>query len=349
MTKQTRRKPRTRGARIRRALGWTVLALVVVGGGLGYWAYTHLADNLSTVDINQALGKDRPKDVDDGARNILILGSDSRSGANKDLAGGDTGGTARSDTAMVVHLPQGRKRATAVSIPRDTLVSRPACTTASGSALPAADRVMFNSVYTSGGPACVVKTVESMSGVRMDHYVELDFTGFKGLVDALGGVPVTLDRPIHDKESGLDLSAGTHRLDGTNALAFVRTRHGIGDGSDLGRIGLQQKFILALLSELKHQNVLGNPAKLYKTANAATKALTTDSELGSLPKLADFARSLKGLDTSTMETVMLPVDYDTTDPNRVVAAEPQARDLWKALREDRPIPAGSKRSPAHGG
>ncbi|WP_438488277.1 LCP family protein [Streptomyces sp. S186] len=349
MTKHTRRKPRTRGARIRRALGWTVLTLVVAAGGLGYWAYTHLDNNLSTVDINQALGKDRPKDVDDGARNILILGSDSRSGANKDLAGGDTGGTARSDTAMVVHIPQGRKQATAVSIPRDTLVSRPGCTTASGSSLPAADRVMFNSVYTSGGPACVVKTVESMSGVRMDHYVELDFAGFKGLVDALGGVPVTLDRPIHDKESGLDLSAGTHRLDGTRALAFVRTRHGIGDGSDLGRIGLQQKFILALLSETKRQNVLGNPAKLYNIANAATKALTTDSELGSLTKLASFAGSLKGLDTSKMETVMLPVDYDTTDPNRVVAAQPQARELWTALREDRPVPAGSKKSPAHGG
>ncbi|MFB7629885.1 LCP family protein [Streptomyces sp. NPDC056149] len=348
MTKDTRRKARSRGARIRRALGWTVLVLVVAAGGLGYWGYRHLDNNLTTVDINQALGKERPKDVDRGARNILVLGSDSRSGANGDLAGGDTGDTARSDTAMVVHLPQGRRKATAVSIPRDTLVSRPECTTASGTPLPAAHRVMFNSVYTSGGPACVVKTVEAMSGVRMDHYVELDFAGFKGLVDAVGGVPVTIDRPIHDKESGLDLSAGTHRLDGTRALAFVRTRHGIGDGSDLGRIGLQQKFILALLSEVKRQNVLGNPTKLYKTANAATKALTTDSELGSLPKLAAFAKSLNDLDPSSMDTLMLPVNYDTADPNRVVAAEPRARELWDALRADRPVPAESKKSPAHG-
>jgi LCP family protein required for cell wall assembly len=208
---------------------------------------------------------------------------------------------------------------------------------------------MFNSVYSLAGPACVVKTVEQMSGVRLDHFVEIDFAGFKGLVDAIGGVDVTVDQDIHDKSSGLDLTAGEHRLDGTQSLQFVRTRHGIGDGSDLGRIGLQQQFMIALLSEIKKQDLLGSPTKTYKIANSLTKSLTTDSGLASLTKLAEFARSMNGIDPATMETIMLPVKYDTQDPNRVVAAQPNADRLWEALRKDQEIPASAKKSPARGG
>jgi LCP family protein required for cell wall assembly len=236
-----------------------------------------------------------------------------------------------------------------VSIPRDTLVTRPECTAKDGSALPSKKRVMFNSVYSLAGPACVVKTVELMSGVRMDHFVEVDFAGFKGLVDAIGGVTVTVDQDIHDKSSGLDLTAGTHKLDGTRSLQFVRTRHGIGDGSDLGRIGLQQQFLIALLSEIKKQDLLGSPTKAYKIADNLTESLTTDSGLASLTKLAEFGRSMNGIDPSTMETIMLPVRYDTQDPNRVVAAQPQAGQLWQALRKDQQIPESAKKSPATGG
>jgi LCP family protein required for cell wall assembly len=227
-------------------------------------------------------------------------------------------------------------------------VTRPECTK-NGSVLPAAERVMFNSVYTSAGPACVIKTVEKMSGVRIDHYMEIDFSGFKDLVDAIGGVTVEVDEPIHDKASGLDLAAGSHKLDGTESLAFVRTRHGIGDGSDLGRIGLQQQFMLALLNEVKSQDLLGSPAKSYTIADSLTKSLTTDSGLDSLTKLAEFARSMQGVDPASMETIMLPVRYDPVDPNRVVAADPQAAQLWAAIRDDAEIPASAKKSPATGG
>ncbi len=194
-----------------------------------------------------------------------------------------------------------------------------------------------------------MKTVEQMSGVRMDHYVEVDFAGFKDLVDAIGGVTVTVDQDIHDTSSGLDLKAGTHRLNGTQSLEFVRTRHGIGDGSDLGRIGLQQKFMLALLTEIQKQDLLGSPVKAYKIADQLTATLTTDSALASLPKLAEFGRSLNGVNPSTMETIMLPVAYDKVDPNRVIAAEPQADTLWKAVRSDATIPESAKKSPATGG
>ena len=326
----------------------SLLVLVLAGGGAAYWLYSGIDGNIKGVDIDKAIGDDRPEKLPTSGQNVLILGSDSRAGANAKLNTGNVSG-ARSDTALVMHIPEGRKKAVAVSIPRDTLVTRPKCTKANGSSVASAKRVMFNSIYSQVGPACVVKTVEQMSGVRMDHYVEVDFAGFKNLVDAIGGVTITVDQDIHDTSSGLDLTKGTHKLNGTQSLQFVRTRHGIGDGSDLGRIGLQQQFMLALLTEIQKQDLLGSPVKAYKIADQLTAALTTDSELASLTKLAEFGRSLNGVNPSTMETIMLPVAYDKVDPNRVVAAEPQASTLWKAVRSDSTIPESAKKSPATGG
>ncbi|MEU0969785.1 LCP family protein [Streptomyces sp. NPDC005917] len=343
-----RKRERTGGRRRGRWILLALAVLVVAGAGTGYWLYSGIDGNIKGVDIDRAIGDDRPEKLPTSGQNILILGSDSRAGANAKLNTGKVSG-ARSDTALVMHIPEGRKKAVAVSVPRDTLVTRPQCTTASGSRVASAKGVMFNSIYSQVGPACVVKTVEQMSGVRMDHYVEVDFAGFKDLVDAIGGVTVTVGQDIHDSSSGLDLAKGTHKLDGTESLQFVRTRHGIGDGSDLGRIGLQQQFMLALLTEIQRQDLLGSPVKAYKIADKLTAALTTDSALASLSKLAEFGRSLNGVNPSTMETIMLPVAYDKADPNRVVAAEPQASTLWKAIRADATIPDSAKKSPATGG
>ncbi|MFI2779405.1 LCP family protein [Streptomyces sp. ALB3] len=348
---RSRRAPRPprrrRGLKI--ALG-VLLVLLLAGGGTAYWMYQDLEGNIKGVDIDRTLGEDRPEKLPTTGQNLLVLGSDSRAGAeNKELGGGGGVSGARSDTALVVHIPEGRTEAVAVSIPRDTLVTRPECVGSDGSRTAGAERVMFNSVYAQLGPACVVKTVEKMSGVRIDHYLEINFAGFKDLVDAIGGVTVKVEEPVKDKASGLDLTAGTHKLNGTESLAYVRTRHGVGDGSDLGRIGLQQQFLLALLTEIKSQDLLGSPATTYKIAKSATKSLTTDEGLASLTSLSEFARSMNGVDPSSMETIMLPVAYDKQDPNRVVAAEPQAGDLWKAIRADGTIPESAKKSPAAGG
>ncbi|GGW56060.1 LCP family protein [Streptomyces xantholiticus] len=345
--KRRRSAPRKRRRGLKITLG-VALVLLLAAGGTAYWLYSSLDGNIKGVDLDKAIGDDRPQKLPTSGQNLLVLGSDSRAGGNGGLAGGDVSG-ARSDTALMIHIPEGRSSATAVSIPRDTLVARPECVKSDGSALPPKERVMFNSVYSLAGPACVVKTVEKMSGVRMDHYLEIDFAGFKELVDAIGGVTVNVDEPIRDTESGLDLTTGSHKLNGTESLAFVRTRHGIGDGSDLGRIGLQQQFMMALLSEVKSQDLLGSPTKSYKIADSLTQSLTTDSGLDSLTKLAEFARSMDGVDPASMETIMLPVAYDKIDPNRVVAAEPQATELWKAIRNDAEIPESAKKSPATGG
>ncbi|MGW9024313.1 LCP family protein [Streptomyces sp. NPDC055722] len=346
--KGRRRKPRGKGRRALLVTAWTAAGIVVLGGtGLGY-VYFKLNGNIKSVDINQALGTDRPTKVDNGSENILVLGSDSRSGSNKKLGGGTDDGSARSDTAMIVHLYKGHKRASVVSIPRDTLVDRPRCTGTNGTAYPAASAVMFNSAYSTGGAACAVKTVESLTGIRMDHYVEVDFSGFQKLIDDLGGVQVTTTKNIDDKNSHLDLQAGTHTLDGQQALGLVRTRHGVGDGSDLGRIQLQQAFIKALVEQVDHIGVLSSPTRLLDLADTATKSITTDSDLASVKALASFADGLKGIGSSHMNMVTTPVEYDPSDPNRVLVEKSKAKLVWDALKNDKPIPASATKGTATG-
>ncbi|WP_405777473.1 LCP family protein [Streptomyces sp. NBC_01538] len=345
---QVGRQVGRRSSRWLKAVGFTLagtLVLAVMGAGYAYW---HLNDNIKSVDIDNALGDNRPAKtrslpspnpsasaatpLPSEALNILVLGSDSRSGKrNKTLGGGNSEG-ARSDTAMVVHLDAGRTKATIVSIPRDTLVRRPSCPLSDGHSTAEVSGVMFNTAYSVGGPVCAVKTVESMTNVRMDHYLEVDFAGFADLVNALGGVTVTTDEDIHDDDSHLDLTAGEHHLDGTKALALARTRHGIGDGSDLGRIGLQQKLVKALLRQISSTNLLTSPAKLYKVADVATAGLTTDTGLNSLSKLMSLGQSLQGLSEDELTTVMMPVVPAASDANRVVAEEPEAANLWATLK-----------------
>ncbi|SDN66292.1 transcriptional attenuator, LytR family [Streptomyces sp. cf386] len=345
--KGRRRKPRDKRKGLM-VMAWTAAGIVVLGGtGAGY-LYFKLNGNIKSVDIDQALGTDRPEKVDNGSENILVLGSDTRSGNNKKVGGGTDDGSARSDTAMVVHVYEGHKKASVVSIPRDTLVDRPKCTDANGTTHDAASGVMFNEAYGTGGAACAVKTVESLSGIRMDHYLEVDFSGFQKLIDELGGVEVTTTKNINDPDSHLNLKAGTHQLTGKQALGLVRTRHGVGDGSDLGRIQLQQAFIKALINQVKDINLFGNPKRLYDLANTATKTVTTDSDLGSVNKLMSFAGGLKGISSKNMNMVTMPVRYDPADLNRVLVAKTKAQLVWDALKNDKAIPKAATEGTATG-
>ncbi|MFF2464430.1 LCP family protein [Streptomyces mirabilis] len=346
--KGSRRKPRSTRSKALLITAWTAAGIVVLGGAGAGYLYFKLNGNIKTVDINQALGTDRPLKVDNGSENILVLGSDTRSGSNKKLGGGTDDGSARSDTAMIVHIYEGHKKASVVSIPRDTLVPRPSCTDAKGVTHATATGVMFNSAYSTGGAACAVKTVESMSGIRMDHYIEVDFSGFQKLIDDLDGVRVTTTKNIKDPDSHLNLTAGTHTLDGQQALGLVRTRHGVGDGSDLGRIQLQQAFIKALVNQVKHIGVLSSPTKLYDLADTATKTVTTDSDLGTVKNLASFANGLKGISSSNMNMVTMPVQYDSADANRVLVDKAKAQLVWTALKNDRAIPKAATKGTATG-
>ncbi len=320
------------------------LAGVLLVSGVGITAlWVKLDGNISQIDIDSALGPDRPEDSPNGSMDLLVLGSDSRAGTNG-AYGSEPG--ARADTAMVVHLDAGRDTATVVSIPRDTLVSRPACDRTGGGTAPAQARSMFNESYTVGGPACTVKTVEEMTGLRMDHYLEVDFTGFSRLIDTLGGVEITTTEAIDDRDSKLDLPAGTHTLDGEQALALVRTRKAVGDGSDLSRIQLQHTFLQALADQVSGLGLVTDPKRLYDLADTATSTVTTDKDLASVSELAGLARTLQGIDTDRIRMTTLPVTYDPADPNRVVPMETQSRAVWDALRHDRPVPESALRGSA---
>ncbi|MFC8424328.1 LCP family protein [Streptomyces sp. NPDC057236] len=332
---------RGKGRRGLKAAAWAAAGVVALGGtGAGY-VYFELNGNIESLDIDRALGADRPEEAGDGSENILVLGSDTRSGGNEELGGGTDDGSARSDTAMIVHVHEGHRRASVVSVPRDTVVDRPGCTDTDGGTHPAASGVMFNSAYATGGAACAVKTVESITGLRMDHYLEVDFTGFRKIVDELGGVEVTTGEDIEDPDSHLDLKAGTHRLDGEQALGLVRTRHGVGDGSDLGRIRLQQAFVKALVRQIGEVGVLTGPKKLYDLADTATEAVTTDSDLGSVNALMSFASGLRNITPDGLHMVTMPVTYDPANANRVLIEKAKARQVWNALENDEPIPGSA--------
>ncbi|KAB8164532.1 LytR family transcriptional regulator [Streptomyces sp. 3MP-14] len=325
----------------------TTLALALLLGVGGTVLYLKLDGNISHIDIEGALGEDRPEDSDNGSLDLLVLGSDTRSGQNGGYGGDDPDGEARSDTAMIVHVNEEHDAATVVSIPRDTMVPRPECERIDGGGTaPAADRTMFNEAYGIGGPVCAVKTVEALTGLRMDHYLEVDFAGFAELVDTLGGVEVTTTQPIEDSDSHLRLAAGTHTLSGRESLALVRTRKAVGDGSDLSRIQLQHSFLQALMGQIDGVDLFGDPRRLYDLADTATSALTTDSDLASVSKLVSLARTLRDVKPDAIQMVTLPVGYDPEDPNRVAPLREQSRQVWAALRDDRPVPRSAIRDSA---
>lgn len=330
------RRPRSRR---RKALLITVcvlVAVVLLGGAGITFVYFKLNGNISSIDVDARIGpRNRPADLPNGSMDVLVLGSDSRAGKNSEYG---RGGGARSDTAMIVHIYEDRKRASVVSIPRDTLVDRPACPKNGGGTAPPAKRSMFNEAYSVGGPACSVKTVEAMTGIRMDHFIEIDFTGFKNIIDELGGVEITTKKAIDDPDSHLKLEPGTHTLDGEQSLGLVRTRKGIGDGSDLGRIHLQQAFVRALVKQVEEINLLTSWPQLYRIADTATKSVTTDDDMASVGELTSLARSLSEIDSEDLRMVTLPVTFDPADPNRVVPMERNADRVWQALKEDKPIP-----------
>jgi len=319
------------------ALTGGVLALLMLATGTLAWlAYRKLDGNIETDRVTGTLldrASDRPVRGDGQAENILLIGSDDRSGANG--AYGGSGGQ-RSDTAILLHLAADRRHATAVSIPRDAMVSVPACE------LPDGTRsrqvfTQFNLAFETGGPACTIRTVEKLSGIRIDHHLILDFTGFKKMVDAVGGVEVCVPRAIHDRDAKLDLSAGRQTLHGEQALGYVRVRESLGDGSDTQRMGRQQQFLASLLRKVQSQGVLLNPAKLWPLLDAATSAVRADQGLSSLGSLYDLAQELRGMSPENVAFLTTPRRPYRFNRNRDEFVQPQTDLLFAALRADRPV------------
>ncbi|MFH8436698.1 LCP family protein [Streptomyces sp. NPDC018007] len=329
-------------ARRRRWLRRTALAasfLVLVAAGVGWWMYKKLDGNITT-DTSaaaelKAYEEERPTPVVMDARNILLIGSDSRAGENREY-GRDDGGSQRSDTTILLHLAADRKSATAVSLPRDLMVEVPSCRTADDEK--SRERfAQFNSAFETGGTACTIRTVERMTGIRIDHHMVVDFNGFKDMVDAVDGVEICLKKPIDDKDAHLELPAGRQTLDGEEALGYVRARKSLGNGSDTERMERQQQFLGALVNKMQSNGVLLNPTRLYPVLDAATKSLTTDPGLDSLRDLYDLVRGMRDVPTDQVQFLTVPRQPYRQDPNRDELVEPDAGELFRQLREDKPV------------
>lgn len=307
--------------------------LVILLGGAGVYAYRHLEGNIGKAQVDNIIGKDRPKKVATAALNVLVMGSDTRKGKGNNDVGGNTPGL--SDTTILLHLSADRKSAYGISIPRDAMVQRPTCKTKSGGMDPGG-LTQFNAAFAIGGAACTIKTVESITNVRIDHYVIVDFNGFKQMVDALGGVQVCVPVAVNDTEGNIHLPAGTYNVTGQQALNYVRVRHNISPNGDIGRMKRQQVFIAAMIKKAVSAGTLANPIKLYNFLNAATQSLTTDPEFAHLKELANLGRSLQNIGLDNVTFITAPWQPYAPDPNRVELA-PSAEGLWTNVRNDQPL------------
>ncbi|RFS86396.1 LytR family transcriptional regulator [Actinomadura spongiicola] len=325
-----------------RILGWVCIGLsaVMVAGSLtAYGLYRRAFGNIAHEDVNAQLGPNRPKKLN-SAMNILLLGSDTREGANAKYGRRLKNEPPRSDTMILLHLSPGGGQAMGISFPRDLMVRMPSCKSRDGGVVPAQSRAQINSAFTAGGAACVIKTIESISNIRVDHFMQVDFNGFKAITNAVGGVPVCLPKAVNDPQSKLRLGKGRHNIKGETALAYVRVRHGLGDGSDLDRIKRQQKFMGALANKAMSAGVLSNPKKALDLMNAVTKSLTTDKEL--TPQvMMDIAREMQGMTSGKLRFVTVPSGPDPLDPNRV-ALNSAAQPFFAAVRNDKTIPKQPK-------
>ena len=264
---------------------------------------------ISAFDLYNTLNRDNivlatSGEVDlNGPISFLLVGSDTRDGQ------GDEFGEVTSELAdviMLLHISQDRKDAVVVSFPRDLLVSVPECPNPDGDPFPARQRQQINSTISSGGVACTHLAVQELTGLNIPFLAMIDFKGVIEMSNAIGGVEVVIDKPISDDYSKFYIEAGTHTLKGTEALAFLRTRHGIGDGSDLARISNQQMFLMSLFEKVKQDGVLNNPIYLYSLASAAARNMKLSESITDVGTMVTLAGALREVETSRMVFLQVP-------------------------------------------
>ena len=329
----------------RKILVWgsSGLALLLVAvTGAGYLMLKHFNANLQQDDIRGLLGA-QPVNLHPQAENIMVIGSDSRQGLSQSYGSGLV--TDQSDTLMIIHIPANRQWAEVMSIPRDSWVNIPACEMGDGQ-LSAPQQYKINEAFAIGnldgnhtalGIACTVKTVEQDTGIYINHFIAVNFTGFENMVSALGGVYECNPTPINDPNSDLHLAAGTHLLTPAQALGYVRARYTLGDGSDLERIGRQQAFMSSLVSRVKSQ--LLDPIAIYRFLDATTKSLTIDSQLGGITGLYNLGQSLRGIPSSKIAFFTVPNELDPGNTANVLWTQPEDDQIFASFRND--VPASS--------
>jgi LCP family protein required for cell wall assembly len=296
---------------------------------------------ISAFDLYNTLNRDNivlatSGEVDlNGPISFLLVGSDTRDGQ------GDEFGEVTSELAdviMLLNISQDRRDAVVVSFPRDLLVSVPECPNPDGDPFPARQRQQINSTISSGGVACTHLAVQELTGLDIPFVAMIDFKGVIEMSNALGGVEVVIDKPISDDYSQFYIEAGTHTLKGTEALAFLRTRHGIGDGSDLARISNQQMFLMSLFEKVKQEGVLNNPIYLYSLASAAARNMKLSESITDLSTMVTLAGALREVDTSRMVFMQVPSRVlSGNDAGRLEPLYDEAKLLFDQIRADQRI------------
>ncbi|MEU6226134.1 LCP family protein [Streptomyces sp. NPDC047042] len=332
-----------------RLLRWSAvtLAVLILGtAGVGYLYYEHLNSNIQKGRRDSGgdskARKTEPNAAGQTPLNILLIGSDSRnSDANVSLGGDrdNRGNPPLGDVQMLVHVSADRKSAAVVSIPRDTRVDIPKCTDPDTGEKFAATNAIINTSLARGGAGCTLATWQDLTGVYIDHWMTIDFAGVVKMADAIGGVEVCVNQNVWDRPlpgvsggSGLKLTAGKHKVQGKQALQWLRTRHAF--YSDLGRAKAQHMYMNSMIRTLKAQNVFTDAGRLTGLAEAATKSLTVSEELGSVKELYDLGMQLKSVPTDRITMTTIPTVVDPENPNHLVTADADAEQMWTMLRDD---------------
>ena len=342
-----------------------VLFVASTGGFLYANLITQFANRVVNIDAYAIDGQTKatPDSFDGRAVNILVVGTDSRSGASGELGAGDEDEVPglRNDSTMVIHVSADRSRVQIVSIPRDTLVDIPSCKHRDGTISEPTSDDMFNNAMVYGadggdapedigpGIACVKSTVEKLSDMTIDAFMVVDFAGFVRMIDALGGVWFNIPERIDDDSAQLYIDAGCWKLSGTHALAYMRSRKAQGDGSDISRIGRQQQLISAMLRELQAKDYVADSGALLTFLQAAIQAVNVSPNLGDASADASLLINvLQKVDRSNIQFVTMPVEEPSWDPNRRIPSEPMARNVWNALKNDQALPVGTTYTDGNG-
>lgn len=336
-------RPQPGHARQKRLEGWKFVAaisglvitsLVVTAGMIVGWTVTNLTTSIQTIELP---GHEAPALAGvgewEGGFNVLVVGSDTRVGQGDQF--GETDGELN-DVNLLVHVAENHDHATVISFPRDTLVDVPGCDQEDGSLSSERTMTPLNQTWSIGGLPCVARTLENLTGLEIGYAGVMTFTGVAQLSTAVGGVEVCINEPIVDPWSGLNLpEAGYHTLEGGQALAFLRTRKGVGDGSDLARISSQQVYMSALVRTLQADGVLNDVTRLYSIAQVAAQNMVLSSSLGSLDVMVSMAQALRNIPNENIVFIQYPVlDAPADYPGKVIPDPVLAAEVLERVQQD---------------
>jgi len=341
-------------AQLFRGVAIALAVLLVSGGAVLAYAAVDLTQSF-TADAVELKGQPAvPPDLGElkGGVNMLLVGTDECEPSFAQLfgdrcTGADSEGSLN-DVNMLVHISDAPRRVTVISFPRDLMVPIPSCTDKDGNETSAMSKQQINSAFSYGGLSCVVQTVSELSGLEIPFAAKVSFGGVINITDAIGGVDVCIANGIKDRYTGIDWPAGMRTVQGLDALQFLRTRHGVGDGGDLGRISNQQQYMSRLANKLKSQDVLSNPATLYKLASTALRNVDPSTSLTNPLTLVQIASAVKDVPFNEIVFIQYPTYTDPSNPNRVVPDRTDADTLWAALAANQPLELSGNLSDGNG-